>query len=206
MKWTRPHNNVVRFRPRQRMKGPATSRRFSWRKVRDVILIVFGLSIAFLGLQESDLLNLEGGNARAKDGDSLVLAGTEIRLHGIDAPELDQRCNSVTGTYACGRKAREALRNLLRGQTITCQARNKDRYGRTVATCRNKYVDINREMVRQGWAAAYVRHSFSYVLAQNDAKASNRGIWQGRFEMPEAYRIRHRRVARIPSARGESED
>ncbi|MDP3546623.1 MAG: thermonuclease family protein, partial [Phreatobacter sp.] len=32
------------------------------------------------------------GHARIVDGDSLVVAGVEIRLFGIDAPELFQRC------------------------------------------------------------------------------------------------------------------
>ena len=32
------------------------------------------------------------GTARTLDGDSLVVAGVPLDLHGIDAPEPDQRC------------------------------------------------------------------------------------------------------------------
>lgn len=32
------------------------------------------------------------GLARAKDGDSLMVGDTEVRLFGIDAPEFDQTC------------------------------------------------------------------------------------------------------------------
>jgi endonuclease YncB( thermonuclease family) len=32
------------------------------------------------------------GIARAKDGDSMMVGETEVRLFGVDAPEFDQTC------------------------------------------------------------------------------------------------------------------
>ncbi|MEE8445227.1 MAG: hypothetical protein V3S44_07735 [Alphaproteobacteria bacterium] len=38
------------------------------------------------------------GPARVIDGDTIVIAGERIRLHGIDAPERDQVCHLGDGT------------------------------------------------------------------------------------------------------------
>ena len=53
------------------------------------------------------------GHARVIDGDTLEVRGTRIRLHGIDAPELQQQCRregaSAALTYPCGQEAKAAL-------------------------------------------------------------------------------------------------
>ena len=56
------------------------------------------------------------GRAAVIDGDTLDVSGTEVRLSGIDAPELDQRCstsgdvlNENSDTYPCGMEAAAAL-------------------------------------------------------------------------------------------------
>ena len=49
-------------------------------------------------------------------------------------------------------------------------------------------------MVRLGWAVAYTRHSLSYVRLEAEARRAKRGIWAGRFEMPEDYRARQHLV------------
>jgi endonuclease YncB( thermonuclease family) len=95
------------------------------------------------------------GRARAADGDSLVMAGTRIRLEGIDAPELGQNCGRAGGDYACGREARAALARLVAGRDVTCESRQNDRYGRALAVCAAGGVELNRAMVEAGWAVAY---------------------------------------------------
>ena len=39
-------------------------------------------------------------------------------------------------------------------------------------------------MVLYGWAVTYVRYSDEYTSAEAIAKANERGIWEGDFEMP----------------------
>ena len=151
------------------------------------------LLIVVILLDRLNLLDLGTGNATAKDGDSLILNAIEVRLHGIDAPEFNQTCNVRGDEYACGRDAAAALRNLLRGRMINCTALDTDRYGRAVSICRDGDTEVNREMVRQGWAIAYIGHSIAYVKVQQEAKSAKRGVWQGSFEMPEDYRARHRK-------------
>jgi endonuclease YncB( thermonuclease family) len=172
----------------------AYRRRPLWRTVVDALIFVALLTAAVLVLDRFNMIDLGTGNARVKDGDSLVLNGNDIRLHGIDAPELHQTCGSPEGEYPCGRLARDALRDLTRNQVISCTSAETDRYGRAVAVCHAGETEINREMVRQGWAVAYFRHSTAYARAQKEAKAAKRGIWRGRFEMPENFRERTRPV------------
>lgn len=46
------------------------------------------------------------GPARVIDGDTIVVAGERIRLHGIDAPESNKMCSNADGTdWRCGEEA-----------------------------------------------------------------------------------------------------
>jgi endonuclease YncB( thermonuclease family) len=132
------------------------------------------------------------GRHLVKDGDSLALGRAIIRLHGLDAPEYYQSCDDATGTsFPCGKRAADVLRGLIGSSKLVCQEIERDRYRRIVARCKAGETDINAAMVRQGWAIAYRKHSRNYVGEESEAKAAKRGIWQGRFEVPENYRKRH---------------
>ena len=128
------------------------------------------------------------GRARVVDGDTLDLGGRRIRLFGIDAPESAQTCERDGAAYACGQAAKRFLEEMIGGQPVACRARDKDRYGRTVATCTVGTADINAAMVRAGWAVAYRQYSTSYVPLEEEARRSRAGIWAGTFEPPSAWR------------------
>ncbi len=133
------------------------------------------------------------GRAVVVDGDTIEVRGRRIRLHGIDAPELDQKCQGRDGRWLkCGRKARFFLANMLRGRTVTCEGVDTDRYGRMVAICRVGGEDMGRRMVSSGWAVAYRRYSWRYVKDEWAARMGKRGLWSGRFVDPETWR--HTRV------------
>jgi endonuclease YncB( thermonuclease family) len=167
-------------------------RRPFWRTLLDAIVFAAALTLVVLILDRFGMIDVGRGNAQAKDGDSLVINDIEVRLYGIDAPELNQSCGSNAGEYPCGREAKDALRGLLRNKIINCKSLETDRYGRAVSICWDGKLEINSEMVRQGWAIAYFRHATAYAKAQKEARATKRGIWRGRFEMPENYRAHHR--------------
>jgi endonuclease YncB( thermonuclease family) len=133
------------------------------------------------------------GSARIIDGDTLEIAGTHVRLWGIDAPEKRQTCEGRAGAiYECGRDSAAVLRELIRGQPVTCEGMDIDRYGRTVAVCRTESGELNAAMVRGGWAIAYRRYSHGrYAAEEEAAREEHRGIWSGRFEMPDAWRRHH---------------
>jgi endonuclease YncB( thermonuclease family) len=158
-----------------------------------LLLTVAVLAAILLALRQFGLVAPETGQFRAVDGDSLRRGDIELRLHGIDAPELHQECQRADGAaYACGREARAQLAKLVAGADLTCIVIESDRYGRQVATCSAGNTDINAEMVQSGWATAYTRHGSDYLAEEQSARSAGRGIWQGRFEQPEAWRNRHR--------------
>lgn len=129
----------------------------------------------------------------AVDGDTLQIGLEVIRLEGIDAPEHEQLCETATGeAYACGVRATAALRRLLKAGPVTCQPDGTDRYGRTLAHCQAGGLDINREMIRRGWAVAFVRYSTEYVVDELDARQACRGLWKGSFQLPWEWRKTHR--------------
>jgi endonuclease YncB( thermonuclease family) len=131
----------------------------------------------------------------AIDGDSFKAGDVEIRLYGIDAPEYRQTCRDGEGhNQPCGKMAGDALSKLIGKAAITCTTLDRDRYGRQVSVCKDGTRDINREMVRQGWAIAYRKHALDYVSAEREAKTAKRGIWAWSFEKPEDYRNRIRAV------------
>jgi endonuclease YncB( thermonuclease family) len=123
------------------------------------------------------------------DGDTVRIAGTSIRLEGIDAPEWNQSCTDAGGkSWLCGQTATRQLRERIRGQSLTCMPRAIDRYGRVVATCSLPGGDdVNAWLVRQGWAVA---SGFSgiYASEEAEAKAEKRGIWAGTFIAPREWR------------------
>ena len=53
------------------------------------------------------------GPTRVIDGDTIKVAGERIRLHGIDAPESNQRCRRRGVPWLCGAEASQTLRELL---------------------------------------------------------------------------------------------
>lgn len=130
-----------------------------------------------------------GNTVRVADGDSIDIGRLRIRLYGIDAPELAQRCLDAIGrSYDCGETAARALQDLVRGKTLRCAPRGIDQYRRTLAVCTAGDSELNAAMVESGNAVAYRENSSAYIAAENRAKAAKRGLWAGRFELPKDYR------------------
>lgn len=127
---------------------------------------------------------------RVSDGDSLRSGNLRIRLFGIDAPEIKQTCKDETGLkWACGVTARDRLLALVKkAPYLDCKLRDTDRYGRLIMQCFANQEDIGRTLVAEGLAVAYARYAQDYVAAQNVARDSSRGLWAGKFDMPEDWR------------------
>lgn len=130
------------------------------------------------------------GTALVIDGDTLEIRGDDIRLHGIDAPEADQTCEYADGTtWSCGRRATQALHDMVSGRLLTCTWSEKDRYNRLIGTCYQDGIDLNAWLVRHGWALAYRRYSTEYAAQERTARRSRRGIWDGEFVKPWNWRM-----------------
>lgn len=154
-------------------------------------------SILLLCLCASQPLRAEiVGALRVIDGDTFVVAGTRIRLVGVDAPETDQTCTTATGAgYACGAWVSQTVRAAWQGRRATCAPTGTDRYGRTLATCRIGGGDLGAALVRRGLAFAYRAYSSAYVGEELAARRAGAGIWAYRIESPSAWRAAERREA-----------
>jgi micrococcal nuclease len=118
--------------------------------------------------------------AEVIDGDTIMLAnGKEIRLIGIDAPERGMPLY---------KKSRNKLRELIEGKEVILKedVEKKDRYGRLL---RYVFVDdifVNLEMVRSGYANAYIvypntKYEEEFIKAEATAKRSKLGLWKYRL-------------------------
>lgn len=124
------------------------------------------------------------GQAQVRDGDSLTIHGTEIRLWGVDAPELRQ---------PDGTRARNALRSKIGLSPVRCQEAGggRDRYGRVLARCYTTAdgTELNRWLVQHGLAHAYTRYTWRYRVDEIRAKRAKRGIWKRQTpQHPEDFR------------------
>ena len=136
--------------------------------------------------------NAQSGMPRVIDGDTIDVAGSRIRLWGIDAPESKQQCERGGSLYSCGLDAATHLRAIIGSAWLSCEPRTLDKYGRTVALCRAGDVDIGAAMVRDGWAMAFVRYSRDYVVEEKEARDARRGLWIGTFSPPWEWRTAQR--------------
>jgi endonuclease YncB( thermonuclease family) len=130
------------------------------------------------------------GPPRIIDGRTLEVAGQQIRLFGIDAPDLDQVCRHGGRDYPCGRVARAALWDLVSGLDVSCAAETEAprKGGIIAATCTAGGVSLNEGMVHGGWALADRTDTDRYVTTEADARNARRGLWKGEFEPPWAWR------------------
>jgi endonuclease YncB( thermonuclease family) len=55
------------------------------------------------------------------------------------------------------------LRNLVKGQDVTCKGDTRDRYKRLIAVCYVVKINLNAMMVANGWALAYRKYSKDYA-------------------------------------------
>lgn len=130
------------------------------------------------------------GKARVVDGDTIDIGPKRIRLWGIDAPEGKQQCEVGGKQYLCGIEATNQLVTFIKTQDVECLSKTLDRYKRIVAICRIGKLDLGAEMVRAGWALAFVRYSSDYVAQESEARLAMRGLWAGTFQPP--WEVRQR--------------
>lgn len=146
------------------------------------------------------------GAARVTDGDSLVIAGERVRLHGVDAFEGEQTCPMASGrAQPCGGDATRALARLVAGATIVCVRRDTDAYGRLVAQCRAGDIDLAAALVRRGHALAFRRYAQDYAHDEAEARAAGAGVWAKdvSFTPPWEWRSRQRAPHAAAAARAQ---
>src|SRR5947199_10136184 len=104
------------------------------RRARMALLAGLGLAgLAATGLITQRRAPDIVGPAQVIDGDSIRVAGIEIRLYGIDAPEFRQVCMRGGHPWACGRAATSFLESLAERREHRVLLLGEYRYGHTIA-------------------------------------------------------------------------
>lgn len=145
------------------------------------------------------------GNAKISSGNELVVGKRKVWLYGIRAPALDETCENNQAEFRCGVVAWAELIKLADGQFVSCDlepaASRKEAAAEknadddktpppdspdppivlppntVFATCYLGETDLNEALVRSGWAKAVPAHTDRYVVDENDARESQRGLW-----------------------------
>jgi endonuclease YncB( thermonuclease family) len=151
-----------------------------------VIAALLGASLA-----QAAAPRLEGKVSRVTDGDSLWIeppapaAPVELRLEGIDAPEICQ---------AWGPEAKQALAELVLGQQVSVKTSGRDTHGRTLGTVFLGTQNVNKTLVQEGhaWSMRYKYDRGPYVADERMAKALSRGLNRdGGAILPRDFRQQH---------------
>ena len=129
------------------------------------------------------------GIPKITDGDTIKISDKRIRFHGIDTPEKKQVCTKNYEEYNCGKISTDALTKRINGNVVICKLQDKlDKYKRYIGVCFVDGIDLNKWMVRKGYAVAYRRYSEDYTEDENYAKRNKLGLWAGNFIHPEKWR------------------
>lgn len=115
---------------------------------------------------------------RVIDGDTFVIeTGERVRVLGINAPEMKTEY---------GEPAKEHLLSLIDGKTVDLQpdhiSKDKDVYGRLLRYVILDGVDIDKKMVTDGYAIAFLKYPFDkekeYKEEELKARSASLGIWK----------------------------
>jgi len=161
----------------------------SYRNYQPIYFEVFSGATFYSGCIWNYIPGLFCDNTRfiAIDGDTIVIKKRQIRLFGIDAPEID---------HPYGKAAKWALVRLCNGHKVTAEIFEKDAYGRTVARCYlEDGCDLSAEMVKLGLAIDWPRFS-SGVYMHLEVPDARKKMWladarqKGRMDIWEKFEAR----------------
>jgi endonuclease YncB( thermonuclease family) len=127
------------------------------------------------------------------DGATLLIRTVGIRLAGIDAPGLGQRCVGTDNIeWACGLDARRVLAEKIGNGPVSCRQLHFDSHERVIATCvASQGDDLSAAMVRSGYALADGRDP-RYLAEEAAARLAGKGLWSGSFQTPWEWRAQQR--------------
>ena len=117
------------------------------------------------------------GYASVRSGNEILIGKRAIRLFGIRAPKIDDICQIEEAKMKCGIVAWSQLIQLADGWHLSCDIELKIKGSADFATCYIGERDVNEGMVRSGWAKAVRKQTERYIVDEEDARTSRRGLW-----------------------------
>jgi endonuclease YncB( thermonuclease family) len=171
-----------------------------------ILCIIAGLaSFLILPVSHAAICNVTGTVTKVSDGDTIHVTTPDrtrltVRLYGVDAPET-HKINQRTGRVSkpgqpYGEESWRALKRKIMGMEVRLDIIDIDRYKRMVGIIWIDDRNINLEMVRDGFAEAYVEYlkepyRSQFMRAEMEAKSAKRGIWSlPDYERPRDFKKR----------------
>lgn len=141
-------------------------------------LIICCLALFLTTIEPHSLYAWTGKVVGITDGDTITVlrdrAEVKIRLHGIDTPEKKQ---------PFGQAAKKATAQLTAGKIVDVDETDTDKYGRTVAIVTADSVNVNRTLVKNGYAWVYRKYCKQdfcndWLDLEEKAKTARLGLWR----------------------------
>jgi len=172
------------------------------------LFILAGLTTFLLtsfSFARQPIRTVTGTVTKVSDGDTIHVTTPEqtklkVRLYGVDAPEtpkINQRTGRVNKPgQPYGEESWKALRSKIMGMQIRLDIIDIDKYKRMVGIVWIDDRNINLEMVRKGYAEAYVEYlkepyRSQFMRAEMEARSAKRGIWSlPDYERPRDFKKR----------------
>jgi endonuclease YncB( thermonuclease family) len=172
---------------------------FAWSPVVTGVRSGVGAVAGFAGLSGPEIK----GRATVAGATTLVVAGTTIRLAGLDAPVADQPCPTGSDrNRRCAAVAQAALSDIVRGQQVACEVVSGGGDSIRTAVCKAGGIDVGGQLVSRGAAFAEQGLFSRYGTEDTAARAAKAGIWRGAAERPSDYKAKLVEAARKQAPNG----
>jgi len=183
--------------------GMAPMKRF----ITSISLLLIAALAIFINAHASQniIRTVTGTVTKVSDGDTIHITTPEqtklkIRLYGIDAPETP-KINRQSGQVhqpgqPYGEEAQKALKYKIMGKQVKLEILDIDKYKRMVCMVWLDDRNINLEMVREGFAEAFIEYlkppyKSEFMKAEQEARAGGKNIWSLlEHERPREFRKR----------------
>ena len=132
---------------------------------------------AYFLLASTQAFAWTGQVVAVSDGDTIKVLHDgqqeKIRLYGVDTPEKKQ---------AFGQKAKIFTASMVAGKVVDVEPVDQDRYGRTVGIVTVGGLNLNEELVKNGFAWVYRQYCrrgecVSWLKEEGQARAARIGMW-----------------------------
>jgi len=198
------------FNPAQPTSHDGNAMHIKTFSIKDLLILCLlaGLTtfhIASLSFANEPIRIVTGTVTKVSDGDTIQVTTPEqtklrVRLYGMDTPEtpkINQRTGRVNKPgQPYGKESWRALEGKIKGKQIKLDILDIDRYKRMVGMIWIDNRNINLEMVKEGYAEAYLEYlkepyRAQFIQAEKEARSERRGIWSlSEYERPSDFRKR----------------
>lgn len=170
-----------------------------------LVAIIFLISFLLIPSSPATIRTVTCTVTKVSDGDTIHLTTPEqtvlkVRLYGIDAPETD-KIDNKTGKVNIpgqpyGEESSNALESKIMGKKVKVDILDIDKYRRMVGMIYLDDRNINLEMIREGYAEAFIEYlkepyRAEFLKVEQEARSAKKGIWSlPDYERPREFRKR----------------